>query len=154
VEAKYLIAVLVLPAILALISGCRGGDSGLEIKLAPIHEVEISITESFPEQILVHITGGLADGCTVFHELSTERIDNTIKIEVTTERPRDAFCVQVYGYFEKYVNLGSDFANGVIYTVDVNGTIRTFEYPPNIWGWSCSPVIFHDFTVLLRYSIL
>lgn len=128
-KANFIIAVLVLPAILALISGCRGEDSGLEIKLAPIHEVEISIAESFPEQILVHITGGLTDSCTAFHELTTERIDNAIKIQVTTERPRDAFCVQVYGYFEKYINLDSDFTNGVIYTVDVNGTIRTFEYP-------------------------
>ena len=138
-KAKFIIAVLILPAILALIFGCKGDDSRLEIKLAPIHEVEISIAESFPEQILVHITGGLADGCTVFHELTTERIDNTIKIEVTTERPRDAVCVQVYGYFEKYVNLGSDFTNGVIYTVDVNGTIRTFEYPSTFGSGAVHP---------------
>jgi len=139
VKAIFIIAVLILPAILALIFGCRGDDSGLEIKLAPIHEVEISIAESFPEQILVHITGGLADGCNVFHELTTKRIDNTIKIEVTTERPRDAVCVQVYGYFEKYVNLGSDFTNGVIYTVDVNGTIRTFEYPSTFGSGAVHP---------------
>jgi len=139
VKAKFIIVVLVLPAILALISGCRGEDPRLEIKLAPIHEVEISTTESSPEQILVHITGGLADGCTVFHELSTERIDNIIRIEVTTERPRDAVCVQIYGYFEKYVNLGSDFTNGVSYTVDVNGTIRTFEYPPTFGAGAVRP---------------
>jgi len=87
----------------------------------------------------VHITGGLVDSCTAFHELTTERIDNIIKIEVTTERPKDAFCAQVYGYFEKYVNLGSDFANGVSHTVDVNGTIRTFEYPSTFGAGAVRP---------------
>ncbi len=128
-KAKLFITALILSVILALIPGCQVEGSGLEIKLAPIHEVEISIAESFPEQIFVNITGGLADSCTAFHNLTTERIDNTIKIEVTTERPGDAICAQVYGYFEKNINLGSNFTSGLKYIVDVNGITRTFEYP-------------------------
>ena len=124
-----LFVALTLVVMVSLLTGCQGDDSGLEIKLAPIHEVQISIAESFPEQVFVHITGGLADGCTVFHDLTTERTGNTIKIEVTTERPKDAVCVQVYGYFEKSVNLGSDFTSGQTYIVDVNGTTEAFVYP-------------------------
>jgi inhibitor of cysteine peptidase len=110
-------------------AGCYPQTDGLEIKLAPIHEVQINIAESFPEQIFVYIKGGLADSCTSFHDLKTERIGNTIKIEVTTERPRDAVCAQVYGYFEKNINLGSDFTRGESYTVDVNGVTQAFVYP-------------------------
>lgn len=124
-----LFVALTLVVMVSLLTGCQGDDSGLEIKLAPIHEVQISIAESFPEQVFVHITGGLADGCTVFHDLTTERTGNIIKIEVTTERPKDAVCVQVYGYFEKSVNLGSDFTSGQTYIVDVNGTTEAFVYP-------------------------
>jgi inhibitor of cysteine peptidase len=126
---KLSIITLVLVAVIVSVSGCRVGQSELEIKLAPIHDVQISIAESFPEQIFVYIKGGLADSCTAFHELTTERIENTINIEVTTERPKDAVCAQVYGYFEKNVNLGSDFTSGETYIVDVNGITRTFEYP-------------------------
>ena len=128
-KIELFIASLVLAVMIFLIPGCQGEDSSLEIKLAPIHEVQISIAESFPEQIFVHIKGGLADSCTAFHDLNTERTDTTIKIEVTTERPRGAVCAQVYGFFEKNVNLGSDFTGGQTYTVDVNGTIETFVYP-------------------------
>ncbi len=101
----------------------------IEIKPAPIHKVQISIAESFPEQIFVYINGGYLDACTTFNELKEERSGNTIFIEVTTRRPREAVCAQVYGYFEENVNLGSDFTSGETYTVDVNGTIATFEYP-------------------------
>ena len=124
-----LFVALTLVVMVSLQTGCQGDDSGLEIKLAPIHEVQISIAESFPEQVFVHITGGLADGCTIFHDLTTERTGNIIKIEVTTERPKDAVCVQVYGYFEKSVNLGSDFTSGQTYIVDVNGITEAFVYP-------------------------
>jgi inhibitor of cysteine peptidase len=128
-RAKLSIIALVLAAMIVAAVGCQWGQPELEIKQAPIHEVQVNIAESYPEQIFVYIKGGLADSCTTFHDLKTERIDNTINIEVTTERPRDAVCAQVYGYFEKNVNLGSDFIRGETYIVDVNGVIRTFEYP-------------------------
>ena len=128
-RAKLSIIALVLAAMIVAAVGCQWGQPELEIKQAPIHEVQVNIAESYPEQIFVYIKGGLADSCTTFHDLETERIDNTINIEVTTERPRDAICAQVYGYFEKNVALGSDFIRGETYIVDVNGVIRTFEYP-------------------------
>ncbi|MBA7471826.1 hypothetical protein ES707_07137 [subsurface metagenome] len=128
-RAKLSIIALVLAAMIVAAVGCQWGQPELEIKQAPIHEVQVNIAESYPEQIFVYIKGGLADSCTTFHDLETERCENTINIEVTTERPRDAICAQVYGYFEKNVNLGSDFIRGETYIVDVNGVIRTFEYP-------------------------
>ncbi len=98
----------------------------LEIRLAPIHEVQVNIAESYPSQIIVYIKGGLSDGCTTFHELTTERKDNTINIEVTTQRPKDKECTAVYGYFEKNVNLGSEFISGETYTINVNDKTTDF----------------------------
>jgi hypothetical protein len=101
----------------------------IEIKTAPIHEVEVMIAESYPEQIIVHIKGGLPDGCTEFNDLVTEINGSTISITVTVKRPKDAVCPAIYGYFEKTVNLGSNFIRGQNYTVDVNGVTAEFVYP-------------------------
>jgi len=128
-RAKISIIVLVLTVMIAAAVGCQWVRPELEIKLAPIHEVQVNIAESYPEQIIVYIKGGLADACTTFHDMETQRSGNTINIRITTERPKDAVCAQVYGYFEKNVNLGSDFIRGETYIVDVNGVTKTFKYP-------------------------
>ncbi len=128
-RTKLSIIALVLAAMIVAAVGCQWGQPELEIEQAPIHEVQVNIAESYPEQIFVYIKGGLADSCTTFHDLKTERIDNTINIEVTTERPKDVECAQIYSFFEKNVALGSDFIVTELYIVDVNGVIRTFEYP-------------------------
>ncbi len=133
----YLLALVIAVLPIAAV-GCQGdvgcqsdvdGQEEVEIRQAPIHEVQVLIAESFPEQIFVYIKGGLADACTTFRELKTERSGNTINITVTTERPKDAICAQVYGYFEKNVALGSDFTRGESYTVNVNDTTTSFDYP-------------------------
>lgn len=106
------------------------GRSELEIRLTPIEEVRVNIAESFPVQIFVYIRGGLADSCTTLHEVTTERSGNSINIEVTTQRPRDAICAEVYTTFEENVALGSDFTPGHTYTVNVNDTPPvTFVFP-------------------------
>jgi inhibitor of cysteine peptidase len=120
---------LVVISILLLVAtavACRPGGQQLEIRLAPIHEVRVALAESYPPQVIVYIQGGLSDGCTTFHELKTERSGNTVNITVTTQRPRDAICTQVYGYFEKNVNLGSDFVSGQTYTINVNDKTTSF----------------------------
>ncbi len=130
-RALYLTALVLAVTVIAAV-GCQtdiDGQEEVEIRLAPIHEVQVLIAESFPEQIFIYIKGGLADSCTTFHEIKTERSGNTINITVTTERLKDAICVQVYGYFEKNVALGSDFVRGESYTVNVNVVTTSFDYP-------------------------
>jgi hypothetical protein len=99
----------------------------VEIDLAPIHEVRINLMKSNPPQIGVYIKGGLRDGCTAFNDLQITREGNIVNIKVTTQHPRGVFCPAIYTYFEKNVNLGSDFAFGTTYTVDVNDYTTTFE---------------------------
>ena len=127
-QARYP-ALLVTVVLATTIAGCSWWQPDMEIKLAPIHEVQVNIAESFPEQIFVYIKGGLADSCTTLRSVETEHCQNTINIVVTTERPRDVACAQVYSFFEENVALGSDFISGETYIVDVNGVTRSFEYP-------------------------
>jgi hypothetical protein len=99
-----------------------------EISLAPIHEVKVSIMKSNPPQIGVHIQGGLRDGCTTFNDIETTQDGNTVNIKVTVQHPVEAVCTEIYGYFEKDVNLGSDFTAGATYTLNVNDYTTTFVY--------------------------
>ncbi len=110
----------VMDALESVLGAQFAGRSEMEISLAPIEEVRVNIAESFPVQVFVYIRGGLADACTTLHEVKTERNGSTINIEVTTQRPKDAICAQVYSTFEENVALGSDFTPGTTYTVNVN----------------------------------
>jgi len=120
------IAALALVVVMVTAVGCQTPQPELEIRLAPIHEVQVNIAESYPPQVLVYIKGGLADSCTTFRELDAERSGNTVNITVTTQRPRVAICAQVYGFFEKNVNLGSDFTSGETYIINVNDKTTSF----------------------------
>jgi hypothetical protein len=117
--------------VIFLTMGCQPSleKDNLEIKLAPIEEMSAMMLMSDPPQIEVYIKGGLADSCTTFHELKTERSVNIFKITVTVQRPRDAVCAEVYSYFEKCENLGSDFISGETYTIHVNDKTTTFIMP-------------------------
>ena len=135
-KIKLLSAALLLILAFTTLSGCSDAveaqteSKDLEIKQATIEEVSISIAESCPEQIIVNIKGGLEDSCTILHEIVILHCsEDTINISVTTERPKDAIGAQVYSFFNKSVNLGSDFTSGNTYTVDVNGVTATFQYP-------------------------
>jgi hypothetical protein len=113
-----------------LASGCTSSPPpGIDITPAPIHEVTVAFLESQPVQVSVHIKGGLRDTCTKFHEIKTSRSGTQVNISVTVERQRDAICGQVYTFFEKNVNLGSDFTSGKTYTLKVNDNVSTFTMP-------------------------
>jgi hypothetical protein len=101
-------------------------EDDIEIRLAPIHDLQVNIAESYPPQVFVYIKGGLSDGCTTFHETTEERSGNIINITVKTQRPKDVECTQVYGYFEKNLNLGTDFISGQTYTINVNNEVISF----------------------------
>ena len=116
--------------ILIYMFGCQSSDEDkLQIKPAPIHEVNATVLMSLPPQVSIYIKGGLSDGCTTFHGLETERDGNTVTITITTQRPRDAICTQVYGYFERDVNLGTGFVSGENYIVNVNDMSTSFVMP-------------------------
>ena len=110
---------------LLAIMGCSPKPA-VEVKPAPIHEVDIRFAESAPVQVFVYIKGGLSDGCTTFNEVKTTRNDTIITIEVLVQRPQNRMCTQIYGYFEQNVALGTNFVSGRTYTVIVNDFTKTF----------------------------
>jgi hypothetical protein len=99
----------------------------MEIKLAPIDEVRVYTMKSNPAQIGVYIKGGLSDGCTTFHDIEIAREGNNVNIKVTVQRPRGVDCPAIYTWFEKDINLGTDFAFGTTYTLKVNDYSTTFD---------------------------
>jgi hypothetical protein len=96
-----------------------------EISQAPIHDVKVSLMKSNPPQIGVYIQGGLRDGCTTFHDVAITREDSTINIIVTVQHPVEVACPAIYTYFEKNINLGSNFTFGTTYTLKVNSDFTT-----------------------------
>ena len=102
--------------------------NNVEISPAPIHEVNVTLLMSNPPQVGVYIKGGLRDGCTSFHNIEVAREGSNIDIKVTVQHPKEAVCPAIYTYFEKEINLGSDFTAGVTYTLDVNDYSTTFSY--------------------------
>jgi hypothetical protein len=128
-----LIALLV--AATLLITGCQETpvtttpEPDMEISLAPIHEVNVVFMESDPIQVGVIIQGGLSDGCTEFNDVEVIQEGNTINVEVTVQRPKDAGCTDEYRYFEHNLNLGSNFTPGETYTLKVNDYTTTFNMP-------------------------
>jgi len=104
-------------------------ENEIQISPAPIHEVEVRFMESFPVQVGVYIQLGIRDGCTTFHDAVVTREGDTMNIEVTTQRPKEAICDLAYRFFEKNLNLGSDFTPGSTYTLKVNDYTTTFEMP-------------------------
>jgi hypothetical protein len=100
----------------------------IEISLAPIHEVDVLFMESYPVQVGVHIQGGLKDGCTTFHDAVVTRVGDTINIEVTVQKPKGMTCPAIYTFFEKSLNLGSDFTVNTTYTLMVNAFKTAFVY--------------------------
>ena len=123
-------AVAVVAVALAIVGCASGNTGGLETKLAPIHELDIRFAESFPVQVFLYIKGGLADGCTKFHGIEIKsRSNNSIRVEATVERPKDAVCPAIYTFFEQNLNLGSDFKSGETYTVTVNDKRTSFTMP-------------------------
>lgn len=125
---KKKIGVILLSLILISLFGCKSPTVTQEIEVisAPIHEVNISYAKSNPPQVLVTIKAGLPDGCSKFHDIKTEISEKSVKIDVLIERPKGSACPAIYGYFDKTVNLGSQFSRGETYIVVVNDQTTSF----------------------------
>jgi len=103
-------------------------DPGRVELRAPIVRVSLRVAESFPPQYFADVTSALPDGCTRFARFALRREDAVVYVDVFNTRPRDedAMCTMIYGEHESAIALGSDFAPGRSYTLDVNGTQTTF----------------------------
>ena len=96
---------------------------------APIVDARIRIAESWPPQYFVDIVAGQPDGCHAFGDHGVERAADRITITVWNTVPEDLAvraCTAIYGETRTVVPLGSDFASGTVYTVQINALTLTF----------------------------
>ena len=114
------------PKVLWEDSRTRGPD--LVQVLAPIDRLEIQAAAIEPPQYRVLVDSVLPDSCAFFDGFSVDQIGETIRIRIFNVRPADpdVECDQVASRVNVEITLGAGFETGVDYTIDVNGTIRTF----------------------------
>lgn len=112
-----------------VITVTRHATPASQIELAPIDDVKVAVTVTDPKDVIVYIKGGLKNTCTTFNGIDTRRSGSTITITVNVQVLTDQLCGQVYTFFERSVDLGSDFVSGQTYTVKVNDTTTTFTMP-------------------------
>lgn len=125
-----------IPLVIAalLLGACAGpgadpGDGGkLLTGQARVDEVEIVFLESFPLQVHAIVRGTLADGCTRLGEIDVERVGQTFEIQIGTERPEEAVCIQVEMEFEETVPLDVYGLPAGDYLVRANGVEAGFSF--------------------------
>ncbi|NQW17975.1 MAG: hypothetical protein HQ478_10875 [Chloroflexi bacterium] len=102
-----------------------------EVVDAPIDNTELQMRESFPVQYAVYVQSGLPNACYAFNQIVVDRNGDTIDLAVTNTGPAPSgepiACAEIYGMVENTVNLPGTYDLGTTYTVNVNGTVLTFE---------------------------
>jgi inhibitor of cysteine peptidase len=96
------------------------------IKQARVNDIEIKLLESMPVQVLVTAYGDLPDGCTSIHETTSDQVDHTFNVTITTKRPADVMCTTALVPFEHNVSLDVVGLDAGTYMVNVNGITDTF----------------------------
>jgi hypothetical protein len=93
--------------------------------LAPIESIEV--ISAGGGAAVARIISGLPSGCAVYSRASILREADIVRVEVYNHLPSgNVACTAIYGYVTKDVPLGSGFALGVPYTIEVNGTRQQF----------------------------
>jgi hypothetical protein len=129
-----LLALLVTTALLAIAAAALSAGSvnrppdARRTVPAPIDGLEVVMRESAPPQVSLKITAGLPSGCAQAHSHQLTRAGNAITVTVLNSMPTgDPICTMIYGSYVLTVDLGSDFAPGATYTVQVNDKTTTFK---------------------------
>ena len=97
------------------------------IERLPINEISLQITKSIPPSINIRVQGYLSDSCTLFHQIKQRQEGDLVVVEITTRRPREAFCAQVITEISKSIQLKGNFLIGQDYTLVVNEKEKRFD---------------------------
>jgi hypothetical protein len=100
---------------------------GTALEPAPIDGLDIVVRESAPPQYGLHVTAGLPGGCAKPGGQEITRSGSVIRVRVLNTNMPGAICTAIYGWYEVNLNLGSDFAPGQEYRVEVNDKVITFR---------------------------
>lgn len=105
---------------------CSGpAEPSLVVEPIQITEVEVLVLESFPAQVMAHVTGVIGDGCATLLPEEVERSASEITISILRQRPADAVCTQIAKLYDERIALGT-FPPGE-YVLRVNDVEERFR---------------------------
>jgi hypothetical protein len=116
----------VILAALLILSIFAAGCTRYRRYLAPIHDVEIWADNSSLPEYFADVVSGEPNSCVRFDNYTVTRAGNTIRVEILNIEYLGGSCAEIYSYVDHTIPLGSDFAFGVNYTVEVNDVTETF----------------------------
>ena len=70
-----------------------------------IESLQLTILETFPVQVIAHISGYLPNSCTEIGQVIVNRDENIFTIEFVPHRESGAFCAQNLKSFEERISL-------------------------------------------------
>ena len=126
---RYSLLVATMGLLVAGAAACATGSGGEEPPIpgtAQVDSIDLLMLESFPVQITALVRGNLPDGCTTIDQIAQERQGNTFKVTITTRRPAGKMCTEALAPFEETIALAVNGLPAGTYTVEVNGTTRSF----------------------------
>jgi inhibitor of cysteine peptidase len=88
---------------------------------AVVDSVDVLIMESFPVQVSATVRGNMPDGCTEISHSTQSVEEDTIIIELFTQRPADLMCTEALVPYEEQIRVDITALKDGHYTVDVNG---------------------------------
>jgi hypothetical protein len=93
---------------------------------APIDGAEVQVRDTTPRYVLV-VKAGLPSGCAKPDTFTVSQTGNVVKVAVSNTLPTgNPVCTAIYGTYELDIDVGTNFAAGQEYRVDVNGRVVTF----------------------------
>ncbi len=90
-----------------------------------ITDVQVKVLESYPAQVMLHVTGQFRDGCELPVTVEQQRSGDVVSITIWRTQPVNVVCPMVLQPFEHTIKLDSSFEFGT-YTVIVNDFSTTF----------------------------
>lgn len=98
--------------------------------LAFVDEVQAQVTETFPAQVTLIVSGWLPDGCTEIDQIDQSLDGNAVHITITARRPSNVLCTSAIERFEQNIPLDGEFFPGE-YVAIVNGLEVDFRVNQN-----------------------
>lgn len=91
-----------------------------------IENVDATVLESYPMQVVLHVTGYHPDGCEIPVYIEQSRAGNTVTVDVYRVMTSRMPCSDVVQPFERDIKLDGGFESGV-YTIRVNEYVLPLE---------------------------
>ena len=91
-----------------------------------IFQVEVTVMESWPMQIMLDVSGEHPDGCDLPVQVAQRREGNTIQVEVYRELPYEIVCPMILRPYRDNIMLEGRFESGE-YSISVNAHTQSID---------------------------